>query len=164
MGAAAVALPIVGAGLSIAGSIAGYGARETARRRNMAELERAAWLDEANAVDTMRQGEQEAGRQRMRGALTIARQQLAYAASGVDPTVGTPVVMARGAAMWAELDAQTATNNAARRAFGFKESARRYRLQRSDLAAQGPTDLLGTSLEVGGKLAEAGGKFAEALS
>lgn len=96
---------------------------------NVKELERSAKLEEGNAVDALARGSLLAGRTRMKGSQIVGQQQLAYANSGVDSTVGTPAQVASSTAALTELEAMTAENNAARSAWGHREVASKYRRQ-----------------------------------
>jgi len=97
-----------------------------AQLSNMAELERSANLERANATAVLQRGAMAAGRQRMAGTQLAGQQRLAYAMGGVDSTSGTAAQTMRSSAAFNELDAQTLQNNAVREAFGHQESARRY--------------------------------------
>jgi hypothetical protein len=72
------------------------------------------------AGDAIARGNVQAGQARMRGSRLEAQQRMAYVASGVDPTVGTPTQVASDTAAISELDARTAENNAAAEAWGFR--------------------------------------------
>lgn len=106
-----------------------YQAVADAGRANAAELERAALVDEANAVDALRRGGLAGGRRRMEGSLLRQRQAVGYTASGVDASVGTPAAVGAATSLMAEVDAQTAEYNAVREAMGFKEAARGFRFK-----------------------------------
>lgn len=94
---------------------------------NQLEMRQNATLAERAAADAMQRGYQEAGRARMAGSQLVAEQKVAAAASGVDPTVGTPAQVSAGTAAIAEIDARTLENNAAREAWGFTTKAKRLR-------------------------------------
>lgn len=152
------ALAMVGGLVNNIGSAIDYGAKEQADYQNIAEYKRSSAIEEANAVDALRQGEQDAGRARMKGSEMVARQRVAFANSGVDASVGTPAQVASSTSMWAELDAQTTRNNAMRKAFGYKETARKYtqaaesgRLQMDTDRVSFPLRLIGTTLASGSK-------------
>lgn len=81
-------------------------------------------------VDAIARGAQAAGFARMEGTRVVARQRIAFAAGGIDVTVGTPADVATSTAMMAELDAQTLQNNAAREAWGFKRTEEKIVRQR----------------------------------
>lgn len=71
-------------------------------------------------ADAIARGAQEAAKKRMEAAQVIGRQRVAFGASGVDGSVGTPVELAASTRMFSELDARTIENNAFREAMGFK--------------------------------------------
>jgi hypothetical protein len=81
------------------------------------------------AGDATHRGNLAAGRTRMAGGQLAARQQVAFASSGVDPTVGTPADVMADSRMMSELDALTEENNAAREAWGYKKQAEQIRRQ-----------------------------------
>lgn len=93
---------------------------------NMAELERSATMERANATAVLERGAMAAGRQRMAGTQLAGQQRLAYAMGGIDSASGTAAQTMRSSAAFSELDAETLRNNAIREAFGHQESARRY--------------------------------------
>lgn len=77
-------------------------------------------LAQLQQADAYNRGAQTAGRLRMQASQLAARQRVAYAVSGVDAKQGTPVDVQAGTGAMSELDVQTAINNAAREAWGFK--------------------------------------------
>lgn len=81
----------------------------------------AAQVGELEAKQT---GDFEAGRVRSLGTQLIAKQNTAYANSGVDQTTGTPASVMADTRMMTERDARMAENNAARRVRGYKEQKR----------------------------------------
>lgn len=132
-------------------------------RLNIAEANRAAALEDINAADAYRQGALAAARARMKGSEAVQMQRLAYTANGIDSTSGTAAQVAAGTGMWAELDARQAENNAARAAFGHKETGRRYRVQAQQIASQADAahvasffDITGSSLQAMGGIASLG--------
>lgn len=89
------------------------------------------------AADTLQRGAVETGRQRSVGSATAAQQRTAYAASGVDPTVGTAAQVQANTQGAAEIDAQTIKNNAAAEAWGFEQAKQRtFQEQRAKYEAQ----------------------------
>lgn len=113
---------------------------------NAGELRKAAKAQQANAVDAMRQGAQEAGRARMKATQTVAEQQMAYAYSGIESSVGTPAVSTASTRLWGELDAATLKNNAYRKALGYKEVSRRYLAQEEQIKRSAQNDELGLAM------------------
>jgi hypothetical protein len=130
-----VALPLLFAqmGMQLFGTLVGRQSELEAGTANARELNRQALLEDANAVDALQQGAQRAGLARMAGTALAAKQRMAYAASGVDATVGTPAQVQASTALLSEYNAQLAKNDAVRAAFRFRESARAKRLQAQDV-------------------------------
>lgn len=89
--------------------------------------------------DAYQRGESLAGRLRMQAGQLAARQRVAYAVSGVDVRSGTPVQTASSDAAMGELDVQTALNNAAREAWGYK--VRQTQLEQQLAQDQSQTDI-----------------------
>jgi hypothetical protein len=75
---------------------------------------------EGNRAAALQKGTYDAGKLRTEGGELQARQRTAYAASGVNPNVGTAAQVQRNTALQADLDARVMENNAAREALGFK--------------------------------------------
>lgn len=145
-------MQIVKLGMEAAAIEADISAKNTAGVRNMNELERSAQLEEVNAVDALAQGETDAGLSRMKGSEMVARQRVAFASSGVDLSVGTPVQVASSTSRWAELDAQSARNNAMRKAFGYRETARKYRNQAVGIQDQLNADQVAGAFKLAGSM------------
>lgn len=112
-----------------AGEMASGQPRQEEAEFNAQEAKRSAKQAGVAAQEALLQGEQEAGVARMRGAEMVARQQLAYSASGFDASTGTPSDVAAGTMLWTELDARIAKNNAIRRSLGYKEAEAKYTSQ-----------------------------------
>lgn len=75
---------------------------------------------EGNRAQALVKGTYDAGKLRMEGSALQARQNTAYAGSGVNPNVGTAAQVQRNTALGADLDAKVVENNAAREALGYK--------------------------------------------
>lgn len=114
-------------GMNIANTAIAESEDDKAMQRNGDQLRKAALRSDALAVDALRRGSFLGGLKRMEGSRTIAQQQVAYANSGVDSTVGTPAQMAGSTRLISEFDAQVAQNNAAREALGHATTADQYR-------------------------------------
>jgi len=152
-------IPLVQAAFALIGGGIKAAADAQADADNLRELYRSAQLEDAAAADTLRQGALLAGLKRMQGSKLVAKQRLAYGASGVDAGVGTPAgVMAETSAI-AELDAQTLQNNAVREAWGHTEIGRKYRVQAKQLSDTAASRTLGTFLGMGGTLASTAGSL-----
>jgi hypothetical protein len=124
-------------------------------QRNIAELQRAATLEDINAADSLQQGAIAAARARMAGSAATQEQRLAFTANGVDSTTGTAAQVAGTAGLWSELDALQAENNAARRAMGQRETGRRYRVQAQDVFQQADSAHLASGLGIAGGILSA---------
>lgn len=120
--------PITGLGAlslfgGLVGSIASAGDAERQGREDAQAFERNARLARLAAMDAESRGAQEAGRARMKGTQVIGEQKVAFAASGVDVSSGSPLALMADSRMMSELDAQTLKNNAAREAWGLRMEA-----------------------------------------
>jgi hypothetical protein len=119
---AAAGVQLVGAGMQMYdNSVA-----ETQRAEN-ANYNRHLALDAA--ADSIARGFQDSARTRMAATQTIARQSVAFGASGVDGSVGTAAEAQGATRMMSELDAKTQENNAFREAWGFQTKAQQIRRQ-----------------------------------
>ena len=108
------------------------GSFETNRLKTLVESQDA----EANielartaAADAIQRGQADAAKTRFSAQQAIARQKVAFGASGVDASVGTPVSLGASTAAMAELDARTIENNAAREAWGYAKTEQKIRRQ-----------------------------------
>jgi hypothetical protein len=118
-----------------------------------------ATLAEHSAADALQRGAAQAGQIREKGAQVASEQKVALAASGVDPSSAANLFATT--ASGAELDALTARNNAAKRAWGLDVEAAGQRT-RATLARRrsylGPlATALGTFGQVAGMKGLSGG-------
>lgn len=90
----------------------------------------------ALAEDARKRGETEVYRQRLRTKQVAAEQQSAFAAGGVDLSVGSPVDLIGDIFQLGELDALTISNNADREAGRFEDAAFQNRVNASNYDAQ----------------------------
>ena len=97
-------------------------------------------------ADAFRRGSQEAGDIRQGGAKLAARQHVAFAASGVDASVGTAADVISSTAAGAELEALTVENNAAREAWGYKKHGLAFQTQAGLDASRRNRETAGTVL------------------
>lgn len=109
--------------------VAAYDAEKYAALEQVGELERAAAAENFNATSALLRGAQDAGRYRAQGGLVQGQQATGFALGNVDASSGSAADVQASSRMMAELDAQTARNNAIRQAFGHKEVARKYRAE-----------------------------------
>lgn len=142
--------------------IAGLGADLQAGARNARELQRAADLEEVNAATTLQDAGQAAGLARMKASLVAAKQRVGYSASGVDATVGTPAAAIGATGLAAEFAITQEKNNALRKAFNYKETARRYRGQADAIVEQLKAKQVETALGLAGDLVNMGGDVIKA--
>lgn len=105
------------------------------------------------AADAIARGDQEAAKVRGEGRQLGARQKVAFAASGVDATVGTAAEVQAGTAMMSELDAARVRNNAAREAWGLKKQGRQIEEQEVLNQRRYQSQMVGTALGGAGKIA-----------
>lgn len=98
------------------------------------------------AADATARGNQEAGRTRIKASQLIGAQKTAYAASGVDSTVGTAADVQASTRMVSELDAKTIENNAAREAWGFRKQGSRFTGEAARIRTRGDAKIAGTLL------------------
>lgn len=149
----------LGMASGFAGSVLGMMGDEQERQAAEQEAFRNQRAAETAADDALARGRQEAGRYRMEGSRLIAAQRVAYATSGVDASVGTPVDTMLDTRQASELDARTAENNAAREAWGFKQHGLRYQADRRNINDRANTRLGGTLLGMGGQMASYGAEL-----
>lgn len=147
----------VATGLGVTGEMAGLFVsllsqeQEAAFRREQAKENIA--LANAAARDALARGGREAALLRGQGTDVAAQQKVAFAAGGIDPTVGTPAAVAQATRGVSELDALTAQNNAAREAWGFRVQAQRFARGEVQEAAALPLRQAGTVLTSFGRVA-----------
>lgn len=144
---------LAGAGLDVAGMFLTLISNEQQSRFEQQQARENATLADRAAADALQRGGLEAGKVRVQGGQLAAQQQAAYAASGVDPTVGTAANVSADSRAMAELDARTAENNAAREAWGFQVQAKRLREGAEREAAALPLRQVSTVLTGAGRVA-----------
>lgn len=118
------------------GSSLAHEADREAAFANIQSFKRSEALEAANAVSALQRGGLEAGLHRQRGTQVTGQQQLVHAMAGVEAGSGTAATLRDSSTAFAELDAQTARNNALRAALGHREVERRYREERQRLDAR----------------------------
>jgi len=139
-------------GTDFASAAVSMQAKSDAYNANTERLRKAALAESANAVLTMQAGSIQAGQIRMKGSSIIAQQRVAFGASGVDATQGTPAGLATSSQLMSELDAQTAINNAARGALGHTQTAAQINQERIDMRKQFETGQTADAIGLSGKL------------
>ncbi len=113
-------LGAAGTGVQVYGDVkeGGYRQRESLAQGALAD---------AGAADAQARGNRAAGQLRLEASQLGAQQKVAYAASGVDATTGTPAEVQGFTRAVGELDAITTSNNAALEAWGLRREASQHR-------------------------------------
>lgn len=107
----------------------------------------------AQAADVKAIANTEAGKVRTEATKIIGEQNVAFSASGVDASVGSPAALAAYSRAQAELDAQKMKNNAAREAWGINAQASEVEKQGKAARKAGKYAAIGTILGGGANLA-----------
>jgi len=95
-------------------------ADKQALQDNLVALSRARLLSQLQERDAQNAGAAAAGRIRMGASQLAGQQRLAFAAGNIDSTSGTAANVMASSRLFAELDAETAVNNARREALGHR--------------------------------------------
>jgi|SRR5262245_31935223 len=142
------------AGISQVGLGVAEGVEEHNRIRQEGQLTRE--KDLQSAADALQRGAVDTGRLREQGGELINRQKVAYANSGVDPTVGTAANVQAGTAAQVELDAQTIKNNAAAEAWGFEQHRKATFIEEESKVGANQRRTVGTILGGAGQFLSGG--------
>lgn len=126
------------------------------------ELRDAQRVEDLNAVDSLIRGSVLAGRMRSKASQVIAKQRLSYAANGVDSSVGTPLEVAGGTAMMAEIDARSLLNDAVREAWGHQRMSTKLGRQRRIAEAEYQAGQAGRQAQTGSAAARYGASVLDA--
>ena len=118
------------------GATAEMGAKMREEADNFNALTESIRDEERSAVDANQRGAVLAGLARMRGSKLASQQQVAFAAGGVDSSVGTAADVIAETALMTELDADTISNNAAREAWGHKKTVDNLKVKRTQSEAR----------------------------
>lgn len=145
---------MISAVTGIASDIAEHSSQTEAYKQNTGALLRQRLQEQSEAIDSLHRGGMIAGRQRMAGSALVARQRMAFANSGVDATVGTPVGAAAGSLAFNEFDALTIENNAARESLGHTRTAQNIETKRSQLKAQQDANDAALGIKFAGRVAQ----------
>lgn len=98
---------------------------------------RRSWLGEdLNASDALERGGAAAGRARMRATTTLAEQQVAFTANGIESTSGTALDLAASSALVGELNATTERNNGIREALGHRKASDAFHQKWEQIASE----------------------------
>lgn len=103
-------------------------------------------LAQRAGADALARGNRESAVSKMQGSQAIGEQQVAFGASGVDGSVGTPAALAATTRAVSDLDADTIRANAAREAWGYKVQADQYSEEARVAASRGRSKAAGTLL------------------
>lgn len=95
-------------------------ADKQALQDNLVALSRARLLSQLQERDAQNAGAAAAGRIRMGASQLAGQQRLAFAVGNIDSTSGTAANVMASSRLFAELDAETAVNNARREALGHR--------------------------------------------
>ena len=148
---------LLGGVLGIFGQYANLQEKQAAAAAQIRELQRSAGMEEANAVDALTTGSLLGGRARMKGTAAVNEGRVINANSGLAGDVGTTANVAGGTAAMSELDAQMIQNNAARAAWGHRETARKYGNQAAEVQRQSDNALVAGGIGMAGSLLGIGG-------
>lgn len=117
-------------------------------------------LAQYSAADAERRGNEEAARLTREGRSIADRQRVGLAGHGLDVSFGTPADLQFETGFFAEIDAQTARDNAAREAWARRVQAANFKAQASALhpLQAGISTTVGSFLSFAGpRLASSGG-------
>ncbi len=148
--AGSIGLGLAGSGLQAKGQYDQGVEAERAARINAARLR-------AQAADVQQIANTEAGQTRTEATKIIGEQNVAFSASGVDASVGSPAALAAYSRAQAELDAQKIKNNAAREAWGIRAQAAEVARQGKSARKAANNAAIGSIL--GGLSSAAGGAY-----
>lgn len=139
------------------GAAAGYGAVQQGNAVQAA-AEATAKQQDAAAVDSLRQGEDESDRQRRAGAGILAQQRVAMAANGIDASAASAIEMLDSTKGDIEFDAFAIRQNAGRQAAGLSQQATNSRVEGQNALSAGRWNAAGTLLNTGAKV---GAKYSQ---
>lgn len=111
-----------------------------------------------NASDALARGNIKAAQIEGQGSQVVGKEKAGYSASGVDTSAGgTPMQAMADSRMMSQLDSQTALNNAAREAWGYKTQAYGYTQQAGLDYNNALFSLAGGIVSTEGQIAQAAG-------
>jgi hypothetical protein len=143
--------------LTFFGNALANDARTRAAEIDMQTADENAQIAAAASADALRRGQIEAAAVRLRSGQFVSQEQVQYQNSGIDPTTGTGADLATGIEATGNLDAQTAANNAAREAWGFKRQQTGFQRQGQQLRAKYDADQVAYSLNQTGTIVSTAG-------
>lgn len=108
------------------------------------------------AVSAIERGNREAGLTRIQGTKLIGAQKLAYANSGIDASVGTPVDVMADTRLFSEIDAKTIETNARLEAWGFRSKASQFKTMAENVKRKNDYAMAARTVNLVGSLASGG--------
>ena len=152
----AVSSLVIGAGTAV------YTADQQKKegRANAEIMENNATLAEQQAKSASAMGDREAEQAAWRNRALMGQQRAAFAANGIDESIGTPTELLGETALFGEVDQQTIRLNAAQNAWGFRADALNSRNKGALAKWSGKAQSTGTLLSgLGSAAGSAGGMF-----
>lgn len=138
--------------LSGVGQIQQGNAQAAASRYQANVAEMNATLEDRKARDALERGKIAEQEKRRDTARLLGQQQAAYAANGVDLTMGSPLDTIAGSASLGEVDALTIRSNAAREAYDYDMQGANKRAEANLARAQASSAKTGSLLGAGSTL------------
>lgn len=135
--------------LSAGGAIQQGNAQAAASRHQAQVAEMNATLADRQARDALERGKLAEQEKRRETARLLGAQQAAFAANGVDLTMGSPLDTIAGSAALGEIDALTIRSNAAREAYDFDVQGMNQRANANLARAQASSAKTGSLLSAG---------------
>jgi hypothetical protein len=142
--------PVVIGALAAGAALKGY-SEYTAGQTDAKVADANVELARRSAADALQLGATQAGQIRAKGTQVASEQKVALAASGVDPSSAGNLFASTAAE--SELDALTAKNNAAKRAWGFELEANAEEVKATMARRKSYLGPLGTVFGAGGQIA-----------
>lgn len=141
-------LPIAAAAVATMGGLGVYQSAQA--QKDVAKSN--ARLAQYAAADAERRGQEEAARLTREGRGLADRQRVSLAGHGLDVSFGTPADLQFETGFFAELDAQTARDNARKEAWGKRVQANNFRAEAQSIhpLRQGLTSAVGSFLSFTG--------------
>lgn len=150
---------MIGAVIGAVGSIVQGMAAASQAKYQAAVAENNAIISEQNAVYELQAGQVEEQSKLMEVNQILGEAETGYAASGVDPTSGSPIRVLRSTSAIGGLDALTIRDNAARRAYGYRAEGVNFKAQAGLYRMQAQSSMIGGILGGLGQLASGFGSM-----
>jgi hypothetical protein len=152
LGGVGMATGLVGAGFQIS-------AEQQATQWKVAQDQVNQQLQQQQAASVLQRGALAAGMAQMQGSQVQGKAAAAFGASGVAGGVGSAAAVQGATGAMANLDAMTASNNAARQAWGYQVTANQYGAQAGIDKQNGQDQEIATALGAGGSVLGSAGKM-----